>query len=326
MPWTTTSTTTSSPSAAPTCYAGGLAKLAVVADLGASSATSFGGRNLVTELEGRVLSDSPVTGRVEDGGFTPGDQFDDDAANVLGQSYAAQVLFADGSSKAASVTDFLLEQQCSSGYFRLKFTASKTASGQSCVNGTDAPDTDATAVAMLALASQSADADVAAALAKAKSWLVAQQRCDGSFGGGTSTEGSNANSTGLVAWALGDTPASRQAATWLRAHQATAADAGNDLASETGAIAYDDAGLAAGRTDGITDGASDQWRRATTQAAPGIAWFSGDPTPAISLTAPTGYFKQGSRVALRTTGAAAGTVLCVSRTGTPIRASPPPAD
>ena len=42
----------------------------------------------------------------------------------------------------------------------------------------------------------------------------AQQRCDGSFGGGMSTEGSNANSTGLVAWALGDTPASRQAATW----------------------------------------------------------------------------------------------------------------
>ncbi len=129
---------------------------------------------------------------------------------------------------------------------------------------------------------------------------------DGSFGGGTSTEGSNANSTGLVAWALGDTPASRQAATWLRAHQATAADAGNDLATETGAIAYDDAGLAAGRTDGITDAASDQWRRATAQAAPGIAWFSSDPTPAINLTGPTGYFKQGTRVALRTTGAAAG--------------------
>jgi hypothetical protein len=172
---------------------------------------------------------------------------------------------------------------------------------------------------MLALASQSADADVAAALAKAKSWLVLQQRCDGSFGGGMSTEGSNANSTGLVAWALGDTPASRQAATWLRAHQATAADAGNDLATETGAIAYDDAGLAAGRKDGITDEASDQWRRATAQAAPGIAWFSSDPTPAINLTAPTGYFKQGTRVALRTTGAAAGTVLCVSRTGTPVR-------
>ena len=169
------------------------------------------------------------------------------------------------------------------------------------------------------LASQSADADVAAAIAKAKSWLVSQQRCDGSFGGGTSTEGSNANSTGLVAWALGDTPASRQAATWLRAHQATAADAGNDLATETGAIAYDDAALAAGRTDGITDAASDQWRRATAQAAPGIAWFSSDPTPAINLTAPTGYFKQGTRVALRTTGAAAGTVLCVSRAGAPVR-------
>ena len=254
---------------------------------------------------------TPIAGRIEDSGYTPGSQFDDDSANVLGQAYAAQALANAGSTKKTAVTAFLLKQQCPNGGFRLDFTKSKTAAGQSCTSNTSAQ-TDVTAVTLLQLASQSGTGTVADAITRGKTWLRSQQRCDGSFGGGTTTEGSNANSTGLVAWALGDSPASRQAAGWLRKHQATAADSGNSLASETGAIAYNDAGLAAGRTDGITEAKEDEWRRATSQAAPGIRWFSSDATPAINLSGPTSYVKQGDRHVLRTNGAAAGTVLCVT--------------
>ena len=105
----------------------------------------------------------------------------------------------------------------------------------------------------------------------------------------------------------------------MRAHQATAADSGNSLATQTGAIAYDNAGLVAARTSGITDANSDQWRRATSQAAPGIRWFSSDPTPSLSLTGPTGYVRAGSRPVLTATGAAAGTVVCITGPGTSVR-------
>jgi len=297
------------PFGGPHSYTGGLAKLA--AFVGHPAATTFGGQNLVTQLEARVASEAPITGRIEDTGYTPGSQFDDDSANVYGQAYAAHALANAGSTKKAAVTAFLLKQQCPNGGFRLDFTKSKTAAGQSCTSNASAQ-TDATAIALLQLASQSGSGSVADAITRGETWLRSLQRCDGSFGGGTSTEASNANSTGLVAWALGDSPASRQAAGWLRKHQATAQDSGNSLASETGAIAYNDDGLAAGRTEGITEAKEDEWRRATSQAAPGIRWFSSDATPAINLSGPANYRKQGTRHVLRTTGAAEGTVLCVT--------------
>lgn len=286
-------------------YSGSAAKAAVLAQVAGEDPTAFGGVDLIQKVESTVSSTSPIQGRLEDQSAFG------DFANTLGQSLAARALSTASSSKATAVTGYLLEQQCSSGYFRLNFS-DKAAANQSCVNGTDTPDTDATAFAVLQLASQGSDPDVAAAISRARTWLLGQQRCDGSFGGGTSTEGSNANSTGLAAWALGDSPAARQAAGWLRAHQATAADSANSLATETGAIAYDGAGLAAGRADGITDASRDQWRRATGQAAPGARWYSTEATPAISLSGPTGYLKQGTRTVLRTTGADTGSVLCLT--------------
>lgn len=297
---------------APEAYSGAAAKAAVLAQTANDNATAFGGVNLIRRVEARVSATSPIQGRLEDKSDFG------DYANTLGQSFAANALTAAGSTKAAAVTSFLLKQQCSSGYFRLSFSP-KASANQGCVNGTDAPDTDATAIAIQQLSVRTGNTAVTAAVARAKSWLLAQQRCDGSFGGGTNTEGSNANSTGLVAWALGDTPASRQAGTWLRAHQATAADAGNQLATQTGAIAYDNAGLADGRATGITDANSDQFRRATAQAAPGIAWYSTDPTPAIALTGSAGFQKAGTRSVLTTRGAAPGTVLCLTGPGASTR-------
>ncbi len=153
---------------------------------------------------------------------------------------------------------------------------------------------------------------MAGAIAKAKRWLRTQQRCDGSFGGGTSTEGSNANSTGLVAAALGDSAAARQAGVWLRNGQVTGSDSGNALAGDIGAIAYDRETLAAGRADGITPTTRDRWRRTTSQAVLGIRLFSSDPTPTLDLAGPSGYIAAGESATFTTSGAAAGTVLCVT--------------
>ncbi len=301
-------------------YAGGLAKLGVLADLD-GDATSFGTRNLVTEIEGRVATAAPIAGRLEDAGFTPGDQFDDDAANTLGQSYAAHVLTEHSSAKAADATAFLLEQQCSDGYFRLSFTADKTDTDQSCVNGTDPEDTDATAIAILQLEGNGATG-VSAAVADAKAWLVDTQKPDGSWGGGPSTEGSNANSTGLAAWALGNTPESEQAAEWLRDHQATPLDYCNQLGPFTGAISYNDAGRTAGRTGGITAASSDEWRRATAQAVFALDYLPAQASGPLTLTGPSGFRKAGGAPVLTTAGAPAGTQLCLTGVGTKIRRTP----
>ncbi len=107
-----------------------------------------------------------------------------------------------------------------------------------------APDTDATALAVLNLRAMPIDhrtARVRAAIADATAWLKKRQKRNGSLGGGTSTEGSNTNSTGLAAWALGDAgvcrPAAR-AARWVRDLQVVDAN-GTSLEGEDGAIAYD---------------------------------------------------------------------------------------
>jgi hypothetical protein len=297
-----------------TTYAGSVAKLMVLVQKTGGTPSSFGGNNLRTLLEEHTSDTAPIAGRITN----ENDSFGD--ANVIGQAYAANALNTAGSTKASNATSFLLKQQCSSGYFRLAFNTDKGATNQSCVNGTDLPDTDATAIAVMQLASQSADSTVATAIARAKSWLKTQQRCDGSFGGGTSTEGSNANSSGLVAAAMGDSTTSRQAARFLRTLQATSADASNELAGEAGAIAYDKAARTAGQTAGITTNDRDQWRRATSQGGPGLNWYSTEATPNLSLTGPTGYLKQGTRAVLRTSGALPDTVLCLTGVGHSSRA------
>lgn len=289
-----------------TTYGGSIAKLMALVQQTGGNPRSFGGHDLLTLVENHTeTTPARRVGRL----VNENDSFGD--ANVIGQAYAAHALDTAGSAKAAGVTAFLLKQQCSSGYFRLNFSP-KSATNQSCVKTVDEPDTDVTAIAIRQLASQSGDPSVAAAVASAKRWLRTQQRCDGSFGGGTSTEGSNANSTGLVAWALGSSAAARQAGVWLRNGQVTGADSGNALAGEVGAISYDRATLAEGRSDGITSSSQDRWRRATAQATLGIRLYSSDPTPALDLSGPTGYVAAGGSSTFTTTGAAAGTVLCLT--------------
>ena len=257
-------------------YAGPVAKLTVVAQVAGDDPRAYGGVDLVQRLNGRVATTAPIAGRIEDRSDFG------DFANTIGQAFAARGLARAGSGRADHVVRFLLKQQCSAGFFRLEFSGKRKAD-QSCDAASAAnraPDTDATALAVLALrALPKADRTRATrtAATDAVAWLKLRQKPNGSFGGGVATEASNANSTGLAAWALGDAGAcrpARQAAGWVRDLQVPDGATGQ-LAGDDGAIAYDRGAFAEGEANGITDGATDQWRRATAQAAPGLASAAG---------------------------------------------------
>ncbi len=110
-------------------------------------------------------------------------------------------------------------------------------------------------------------------------WLADQQAADGSFGGGSATTTANSNTTGLAGDVLGEageTEAAEQAATWVFGHQAV--DCQKFHASDVGAIAYDDASLAAAAKKGITAKTADQFRRASSEALPVLQWLPADET------------------------------------------------
>ncbi|MGZ8745193.1 MAG: hypothetical protein ACXWXO_19935 [Nocardioides sp.] len=255
--------------------AGATAKSLVLAQISQAGARDFGRLNLVQRLDqlvlanGRIADDATVDGEPDPAG---------DYANTIGQAFAARGLSRAGSGKADDVVRFLLKQQCRAGFFRLNFAA-KDAPKQGCDAGSAAdssPDTDVTALAVLqldALPKQARTKAVKRALDDATTWLKKKQKRNGSLGGGTSTQASNTNSTGLAAWALGETGSckkARAAARWVRDLQVSGDVSGTPLAGQKGAIAYDRAAYEAAEADGITSADQDQWRRATTQAAPGL--------------------------------------------------------
>ena len=245
-------------------YAGSVAKALVLTEISNGDPHDFGGVDLVTRLNHRVSTTAPYRGRVEDKGSS-------DYANTIGQAFAARGLAVAKSARADAAIRFLLQQQCSQGFFRLNF-ADKSAAKQGCDAGTraqSAPDTDATALAVIQLkAVPHKSTAVKRAIVDAVGWLTRRQAANGSFGGGTTTEEANTNSTGLAGWALaatGQCHAAVDAAGWVRKWQVT-----DEVAGERGGIAYDRAGFKAAKADGITTETRDQWRRATAQAAPAL--------------------------------------------------------
>lgn len=303
--------------------AGQTAKALVLGQALSTPTTTMDGIDLLARLEGFVATTSPIAGRLV--GVSTKDGVDDPASeytNVVGQALGTAALHAAGSAKTADVVAFLLQQQCSAGYFRVDFTYDKTASDQTCDGGDEfssAPDPDATSQVIRLLAPQAAgSATIEAALADAEAWLTSRQRPDGSFTGGTGTEIPNANSTALAGLALaarGNLSAATKAAIWVRRHQVDEpAGCPNALSGETGAIAYDAAALAAGRASGIGS-AAQQWRIAASQALPVLA-YAPAATPALKLTGPSGYVKGGSTVSYTATGIVPGDKLCVVALGT----------
>jgi hypothetical protein len=293
-------------------YAGNLAKAAVLALANGKNPRSFGGQDLISQLEGRVATSGPIRGRIEDD-YNPVNAVD--FANVIGQAYAAQAL--QGGPLARAVRKFLEKQQCRPGFFRLTFTSDKSRADQSCNAAPKAersPDTDATALAIVALRESKGDATTRVRIERAVDWLVRHQQANGSFGGGTSTEASNANSTGLAGYALGlegRVGAARRAAVWLRGLQVPGKNpCARGLAKETGAIAYDAAAYRKGQRAGITTAKSDQWRRTSSQALPALRWApraDGRFTASAPRTA-----RAGEKLTIRLTGVAAGERVCVT--------------
>ena len=286
--------------------------------------TKVGTIDVQQRLESLTADAAPIAGRIGDVSTENGTPDGQDYANSIGQAFAAFALDKAGSAKADDVLAYLLEQQCTSdGGFRLQFTPDRAATQQSCdQNPSPASDTDVdTTAIVLHQLNQLSDPSLTAAKTKARAYLVAAQKSDGSWGGGSGTEASNANSTGLAATALGDTtpesPAVEKAATWLRARQATYYDVCDRLGRDRGAVAYDQAGLERGRSVGVLDAGADQFRRATAQALPALTYLPVDTTPAApKLSGPTGYLKAGAHPVLTVTGVSAGDQLCLNGVST----------
>lgn len=255
-------------------YAGPTGKLVAFAIDTGHDPSSFGGVDLLAQLEDRTADKGPLAGRTSDLS-TYGDY-----ANTLGQTWAVRGLLEAGSDEAPAALGFLLEQQCQDGSLRQDF-AKPTAKDQTCDAGPHKPSTDATAL-FVVLLSDLTDQDprIGDAVDAATAWLVAHQGGDGSFEGGGRL-GPNTNSTGLSAWALhiaGEDRAAANAGEWVRAHQVDHCKGA--LAGEAGAIAYDDAALKDAAHDGITTKTAYQWRLATAQALPALLAAPADAPPA----------------------------------------------
>lgn len=293
-------------------YSGAVAKSLVLAQVSGADPRAYGGFDLVSVAEGTVIDSGPSAGRLADAS-----EFGD-YANTIGQALAARGLSNAASPKAPAVTDFLLQQQCDAGYFRVFFASDKAAPQQGCVDGdAQSPaDTDATAMALIHLdAIRTPSPVVRSAIAKGAKWLAQTQKVDGSFGGGASTPDANANSTGLAASALGSfgaCTAAGRAAEWVSALQLSSSS-GAGLGSDEGAIAYDRAALQQAVSSRGIGGARDQWRRTTAQAVGGLTHRLGA-TGGVAFTAPsTGG--PGEKVVIVASGLVPGDRFCLTGPG-----------
>lgn len=294
-------------------YAGALAKAATFALAARRNATDYGGVNLITRLEARTADTGATAGRISDLSAYG------DYANVIGQSYAVRALSRAGSAEADAARDFLLKQQCTSGYFRLQLDKATSAT-QSCVEGGagSGPDPDATSLAVINLV-ESGDKSKAVkdALAEAGTWLAGRQLRSGAFRGGTSTAVANSNSTSLAGYALGllkNRDAAQRAAVWVRKLQPVdKRRCRSALTKDTGAVAYRASSVAAGRTGGIGD-ARDEWRRATAQAVLGLQ-FAPASTDSLLVEPARPRAVAGNRLKFRVQGLAPGERACIQVKG-----------
>ncbi|MDT9591806.1 hypothetical protein RDV89_01910 [Nocardioides zeae] len=305
--------------------AGSTAKLAHVVQLVGGDPRDYAGIDLVAQLESRVATEGPTAGRISDE-FDPENEFGADFANTIGQAFAADVLTEAGSELAGPVTDFLLQQQCADGGFRLTFSA-PDAEDQSCTE--DPSGTDVTAYAVQGLASQLENGEVATAADDAVAYLKGSQAADGSWTDGVGGT-ANANSTGLAGQTLGlvgDIPGNpfvvadqpELAAIWLRKNQVDeVATCTTSLRYEKGAQAFDPAALSLGRTQGITDGTAYQWQLSSAQTLPALQW-----TPAAeddaALSIDPYRVRAGTVAPVGITGLAPGQSAClVGAVATPV--------
>lgn len=155
--------------------AGGVAKVILAAQAHGDDPASFGG----TDLPAKLLELMGDTGRFKDKGT--------DYHNVFKQALAVLALDRTPAGAPEKAVTFLASLQCDGGGFPLYFDTP-----------TCTPEVDATALVLQALLATGQDD----AAAKAVTWLIAQQKEAGGFGGSGSNGKENANSTGLAVVAL----------------------------------------------------------------------------------------------------------------------------
>ncbi|WP_210648748.1 prenyltransferase/squalene oxidase repeat-containing protein [Nocardioides sp. SYSU D00065] len=305
-------------------YAGPLAKAAAFARTAKKNPTSYGGINLIARLEERTANVPADPAAEPQAAAFAGRIFDKSEfgnyANVVGQSYAVRALSLANSAEAGAARDFLLKQQCASGYFRLNFDKADVPN-QSCTEGVagSEADPDATALAVINLVeSGDKSAAVQGALAKAGTWLAARQRGSGAIRSAGAGAQINTNSTALGGYALGllkNRDAALKAALWVRKNQPVDKyKCRTALTKDTGAVAYRKDRAKAAITTGISAGARDEWRRATAQAILGLQ-FAPASKDDLKIVSVKREARAGDRVQFRVFGLAASESACMQVKG-----------
>lgn len=228
-----------------------------------------------------------------------------DSGQAYQQVWGVSALHATGNAEADAAVAYLRGDQCASGAWGF---------GTACGDGTDY---DTTARAVLALLPFDEDPQVSAAIDKAVAWLESELAPDGGIGESPYTP-INTQSTGLVAWALGEaaSPGAARAASFVAARQLVRiTGCASPLDAEHGAIAYSDEDVKQARTDGKIDPADRgyQWIWPSAQALAGLAYLS-DPV-AGRVYGPTGYVRAGTTVTVRSTGLRTGQPACLAGFG-----------
>ncbi|WP_435199258.1 hypothetical protein [Janibacter sp. GS2] len=224
-------------------YSAATAKMLTFASARGLDPTDVNGVDLVAQL--RSLE--------QDGGrFADQSEFGD-YSNALGQSFGLIGLKRAGETPSTASVDVLLDQQCPDGGFALEFTTG-------CIS-----DPDATATAVQALDAVGGKGD---AVQEAAGYLESRQDADGGVGGGATTEGANANSTGLaaVAFRLAGRDAARADA--LGYLEALTFDC--ETPALAGGVAYNQDDFDAATAQGEQAGPDGTITRATAQAMLGL--------------------------------------------------------
>ena len=309
-------------------YAGPLAKAAAFARTAKKNPTSYGGVNLITRLEERTADVPADPAAQPQAAAFAGRIFDKSEfgnyANVVGQSYAVRALTLARSTEAPAARDFLLKQQCASGYFRLSFDKANVPS-QSCTEGVagSEADPDVTSLAVINLIESGDNSQVVKdALAKAGAWLADRQRNSGAIRGGAGTEQINTNSTSVAGYAMGllrNRDAALKAALWVRKNQPVDKyKCRTALTKDTGAVAYRKEKATAVKTTGIPAEARDEWRRATSQAILGLQ-FAPASKDKLRIVSVRREARAGERVQFRVFGLAPSESACMQVKGDFVR-------
>jgi hypothetical protein len=309
-------------------YAGPLAKAATFARVAKKNPTSYGGINLITRLEERTANVPADPTAEPQAAAIAGRIFDKSEygnyANVVGQSYAVRALTLARSTEAVAARDFLLKQQCASGYFRADFDKANVPN-QSCTEGVagSEADPDATALAVINLVeSGDKSAAVVGALAKAGTWLADRQRGSGAFRASAPVSKINTNTTAIAGFALGllkNRDAAMKAALWVRKNQPVDKyKCRTALTKDTGAVAYRKEKATEAKTTGIPADGRDEWRRATAQAILGLQ-FAPASKDELRIVSARREARAGDNVQFRVYGLAPSESACLQVKGDFVR-------